>query len=98
MCSSDLAERIDANLLNIPVQQLQDLPLNMYESKIEKISKKTQGKLIIKEYPTASAHAEPDQESDHQSGWCDHNNPSSSVGCHAGGGYECGSSGSLEQC
>jgi hypothetical protein len=39
------------------VQQLQDLPHSMYESKLEKLSKKTKGKLIIKEYPTASAHA-----------------------------------------
>ena len=57
MAEEKIAERIDANLLNISLQQLQDLPLNMYESKIQKISKKTQGKLIIKEYPTASAHA-----------------------------------------
>ncbi len=57
MAEEKIAERIDANLLNVPVQQLQDLPHSMYESKLEKLSKKTKGKLIIKEYPTASAHA-----------------------------------------
>ena len=44
------------NLLNIPIQQLSDLPRAMFEKKIANLSKKTQGKLIIKEYPTASAH------------------------------------------
>ena len=51
-----IAERIDANLLNVPIQKLHDLPRAMYENKISALSKKTQGKLIIKEYPTASAH------------------------------------------
>ena len=56
MAEERIAERIDANLLNVPIQQLTDLPKTMYEMKINKISKKTVGKLIIKEYPTASAH------------------------------------------
>ena len=56
MAEEKIAERIDANLLNIPIQQLGDLPQVMFEKKITNLSKKTQGKLIIKEYPTASAH------------------------------------------
>ena len=56
MAEEKIAERIDANLLNIPIQQLADLPQVMFEKKIANLSKKTQGKLIIKEYPTASAH------------------------------------------
>ena len=55
MAEEKIAERIDANLLNVPIQQLSDLPV-MFEKKIRNLSKKTQGKLIIKEYPTASAH------------------------------------------
>ena len=57
MAEERIAERIDANLLNINIQQLQDLPKQMYETKIIKLAKKTVGKLIIKEYPTASAHS-----------------------------------------
>ena len=56
MAEEKIAERIDANLLNIPIQQLSDLPKVMFDKKIANLSKKTQGKLIIKEYPTASAH------------------------------------------
>ena len=56
MAEERIAERIDANLLNVPIQKLHDLPRIMYENKISALSKKTQGKLIIKEYPTASAH------------------------------------------
>ena len=56
MAEEKIAERIDANLLNIPIQKLVDLPKVMFEKKISTLSKKTQGKLIIKEYPTASAH------------------------------------------
>ena len=56
MAEEKIAERIDANLLNVPIQQLGDLPKIMFEKKIANLSKKTQGKLIIKEYPTASAH------------------------------------------
>ena len=57
MAEEKIAERIDANLLNVPIQQLTDLPKQMFENKISSLSKKTQGTLIIKEYPTASAHS-----------------------------------------
>ena len=56
MAEEKIAERIDANLLNVPIQKLVDMPKSMFENKIKNLSKKTQGKLIIKEYPTASAH------------------------------------------
>jgi len=55
MAEERIAERIDANLLNVTVDDLQDLPKEMYEKKVKKIRDKTTGKLIIKEYPTASA-------------------------------------------
>jgi replicative DNA helicase len=57
MAEERIAERIDANLLNVPIQQLVDLPRSTFENKVTSLSKKTQGTLIIKEYPTASAHA-----------------------------------------
>jgi replicative DNA helicase len=57
MAEEKIAERIDAHLLNVPIQEIADLPKMMYESKVTKLSEKTQGTLIIKEYPTASAHA-----------------------------------------
>jgi len=57
MAEEKIAERIDANLLNVPIQDLVDLPRSSFETKITNISKKTQGSLIIKEYPTASAHS-----------------------------------------
>jgi len=56
MAEKKIAERIDANLMNISMDDLHDLPRRMFESRVEKIQKKTEGKLIIKEYPTASAH------------------------------------------
>ena len=56
MAEEKIAERIDANLLNIPIQKLADLPKSMFDKKIRTLSNKTKGKLIIKEYPTASAH------------------------------------------
>ena len=56
MAEEKIAERIDSNLLNVNIKDLQDLSKQMFESKITSLSKKTQGKLIIKEYPTASAH------------------------------------------
>ena len=56
MAEEKIAERIDANLLNINMQDITDLPKQMFESKVNDISKKTQGTLIIKEYPTAAAH------------------------------------------
>ena len=57
MAEEKIAERIDANLLNVPIQQLIDLPEMMFENKVTSIAKKTQGTIIIKEYPTASAHS-----------------------------------------
>ena len=56
MAEEKIAEGIDANLLNVNVQQLETLPKIMFDQKITRISKKTQGRLIVKEYPTASAH------------------------------------------
>ena len=57
MAEERIAERIDANLLNVPIQDIVDLPKQMFETKVTNLAKKTQGTLIIKEYPTASAHA-----------------------------------------
>jgi len=57
MAEEKIAERIDANLLNINIQDISDLPKQMFTSKVNNIAQKTQGTLIIKEYPTASAHA-----------------------------------------
>jgi len=56
MSEERIAERIDANTLNIPMKDLPDLSKKQYDKKIEKIAQKTKGRLIIKEYPTASAH------------------------------------------
>ena len=57
MAEERIAERIDANLMNISMEDLHDLPKQMYDSRIEKIMKSTSGTLIVKEYPTASAHS-----------------------------------------
>jgi len=57
MAEERIAERIDANLMNVSMEDLHDLPKTMFESKIKKIQNKTNGKLIVKEYPTASAHS-----------------------------------------
>jgi replicative DNA helicase len=57
MAEERIAERIDANLLNVPIQEISELPKVMFENKVTNLAKKTQGTLIIKEYPTASAHA-----------------------------------------
>jgi len=57
MAEEKIAERIDANLLNTAIQNLSDLPKPMFDKKVAKIAKKTQGQLIIKEYPTAAAHS-----------------------------------------
>jgi replicative DNA helicase len=58
MAEEKIAERIDANLLDIPIQQLSDpiLTKERYTKKVDALKKKTQGRLVIKEYPTASAH------------------------------------------
>jgi len=57
MAEERIAERIDSNLLNVKIQDIQTLPKIMFESKLNNVMKKSQGTLIIKEYPTASAHA-----------------------------------------
>ena len=57
MAEEKIAERIDANLLNVPIQDIINLPQQIFEKKVTNLSKKTQGTLIIKEYPTASAHS-----------------------------------------
>tara|TARA_B000000557_G_scaffold40386_1_gene29415 strand:+ start:79 stop:1461 length:1383 start_codon:yes stop_codon:yes gene_type:complete len=56
MAEEKIAERIDANLLNCNIKDISELPEVLYNSKVQEIARKTQGKLIIKEYPTASAH------------------------------------------
>ena len=57
MAEERIAERIDSNLLNVAMSDLPELPKIMYQDKIKSLEEKTKGKLIIKEYPTASAHA-----------------------------------------
>ena len=57
MAEERIAERIDANLLNTNIQDVKDIPLQIFEDKIQKLQAKTQGRLFVKEYPTASAHA-----------------------------------------
>lgn len=57
MAEERIAERIDANLLNVPIQDIGELPKSTFETKVNNLAKKTQGTLIIKEYPTASAHS-----------------------------------------
>ena len=57
MAEEKIAERIDANLLNVAVKDITELPEVLFTSKVQEIARKTRGKLIIKEYPTASAHA-----------------------------------------
>jgi replicative DNA helicase len=57
MAEERIAERIDANLLNLTMDELKVIDKDIYESRLAKLAKKTQGKLIIKEYPTAGAHA-----------------------------------------
>ena len=57
MAEERIAERIDANLLDVSMDDLHVMPKDLYDNKLKKISDKTYGKLIIKEYPTASAHS-----------------------------------------
>ncbi len=57
MAEERIAERIDANLLNVPIDQLDKMSKDMFTTKVEDISRKTNGKLIIKEYPTGAAHS-----------------------------------------
>jgi len=56
MAEEKIAERIDANLLDVTIDELREMPKDVFEKKITRVRKSTQGKLIIKEYPTASAH------------------------------------------
>ena len=57
MAEEKIAERIDANLLNVNIQDISSLSKKMFEDKVTKVAKKVQGSLIIKEYPTAQAHS-----------------------------------------
>jgi len=57
MSEEKIAQRIDANLLNVNIGDISNLPKMMFESKIQSLMKKTMGRLIIKEYPTSSAHS-----------------------------------------
>jgi len=57
MAEERIAERIDANLMNMPIDQLENMDRKTFSGKIENIAKKTIGKLIVKEYPTGAAHA-----------------------------------------
>jgi len=57
MAEERIAERIDANLLNIPIDQLSNIPKTDFTQKVANLAKKTTGKLIVKEYPTGSAHS-----------------------------------------
>lgn len=57
MAEERIAERIDANLMNVTMDDLKNIPKQMFDDRISRIKNKTEGKLIIKEYPTASAHA-----------------------------------------
>ena len=57
MAEERIAERIDANLLDVTMEDLHEMPKQLYDGKISKLREKTQGQLIVKEYPTASAHA-----------------------------------------
>ena len=56
MAEERIAERIDANLMNLPIERLSSLPQNVFNEKIQKIAKASIGKLIVKEYPTGAAH------------------------------------------
>jgi replicative DNA helicase len=56
MAEEKIAERIDANLLNVRLDELKELPKQSYDKKMDRIRNKTTGKLIVKEYPTAAAN------------------------------------------
>ena len=57
MAEERIAERIDANLMNIPIMELSDMSKPMFQDRIQVLKEKYEGRLIVKEYPTASAHA-----------------------------------------
>tara|TARA_B100001248_G_scaffold37781_1_gene24190 strand:+ start:5927 stop:7333 length:1407 start_codon:yes stop_codon:yes gene_type:complete len=56
MSEERIAERIDSNIMNVPIKELPDMSKSMYGKKIEKLKDKTKGRVFIKEYPTAAAH------------------------------------------
>jgi hypothetical protein len=56
MAEERIAERIDSNIMNVPIKELPDMSKSMYGKKIEKLKDKTKGRVFIKEYPTAAAH------------------------------------------
>jgi len=56
MAEERIAERIDANLLNVDIDQIKDLPKQLFDNRLTKLKQKATGQLVIKEYPTASAH------------------------------------------
>jgi replicative DNA helicase len=57
MAEERIAERIDANLLNLTMDELKVIDKDIFDARMDKIAKKTKGHLVVKEYPTASAHA-----------------------------------------
>ena len=57
MAEERIAERIDANLFDISMDDIRSMPKELYDSKVKKLEDKTNGRLVIKEYPTASAHS-----------------------------------------
>ena len=57
MAEERIAERIDANLMNLTMDELKVVDKDIFDNRVKKIQNKTQGKLIVKEYPTAGAHA-----------------------------------------
>jgi replicative DNA helicase len=57
MAEERIAERIDANLLNVPIDQLENMSQTMFSDRVKKVASGTNGKLIIKEYPTGAAHS-----------------------------------------
>ncbi len=57
MAEERIAERIDANLLNVPIDQLENMSKDMFTEKVKNLARKTTGRLVVKEYPTGSAHS-----------------------------------------
>lgn len=57
MAEEEIAKRIDANILNVPINQLEELPKSIFQNKVTKLLEKTKGNLVIKQYPTAAAHS-----------------------------------------
>ena len=57
MAEERISERVDANLLNVPLDQIKDMSSKMFKTRVNDIEKKSHGKLVVKEYPTATAHS-----------------------------------------